>query len=164
MDPITPGDTEEAAATSADDLSASPGDGASPSPPVVGLGGSAGAIQALREFFAAMPPRPGMAFVVVLHLSREHESMLADLLQRVTALRVMKVTGTVAMEPDTVYVVPPGKVVPAGWLVMGVPAKPVRKMSEDEMEDIRRNAREYLALWQRDYRGNPSGWPGEPRQ
>jgi carbonic anhydrase/acetyltransferase-like protein (isoleucine patch superfamily) len=50
-------------------------------------------------------------------------------------------------------VVPPGKVVPAGWLVMGVPAKPVRKMSEEEQEDIRRNAREYLALWHRDYRG-----------
>jgi carbonic anhydrase/acetyltransferase-like protein (isoleucine patch superfamily) len=49
--------------------------------------------------------------------------------------------------------VPQGKVVPAGWLVMGVPAKPVRKMSEEEQEDIRRNAREYLALWHRDYRG-----------
>lgn len=49
--------------------------------------------------------------------------------------------------------VPPGKVVPAGWLVMGVPARPVRKMSPEELEDIRRNAREYLALWHRDYRG-----------
>ena len=49
--------------------------------------------------------------------------------------------------------VPPGKVVKAGWLVMGVPAKPVRQMSADELEDIRRNAREYVALWQRDYRG-----------
>jgi carbonic anhydrase/acetyltransferase-like protein (isoleucine patch superfamily) len=50
-------------------------------------------------------------------------------------------------------VVAPGKVVPAGWLVMGVPAKPVRRMSEAELEDIRRNAREYVELWQRDYRG-----------
>ena len=47
--------------------------------------------------------------------------------------------------------VPPGKVVPAGWLVMGVPAKPVRQMSPDELEDILRNAREYVALWRRDY-------------
>jgi carbonic anhydrase/acetyltransferase-like protein (isoleucine patch superfamily) len=47
--------------------------------------------------------------------------------------------------------VPPGKVVPAGWLVMGVPAKPVRRMSPDELEDILRNAREYVALWRRDY-------------
>jgi len=55
-------------------------------------------------------------------------------------------------------VVPEGKVVPAGWLVMGVPAKPVRRMSDEELEDIRRNAVEYLELWQRDYLGNPSGW------
>jgi carbonic anhydrase/acetyltransferase-like protein (isoleucine patch superfamily) len=48
-------------------------------------------------------------------------------------------------------VVPPGKVVPAGWLVMGVPAKPVRQMSTEELEDIKRNAREYEALWRRDY-------------
>jgi carbonic anhydrase/acetyltransferase-like protein (isoleucine patch superfamily) len=48
--------------------------------------------------------------------------------------------------------VPPGKVVPAGWLVMGVPARPVRKMSAEELEDIERNARDYLALWHRDYR------------
>ena len=48
--------------------------------------------------------------------------------------------------------VPPGKVVQAGWLVMGVPARPVRKMSAEELEDIKRNAREYLELWHRDYR------------
>jgi len=48
--------------------------------------------------------------------------------------------------------VPPGKVVPAGWLVMGVPAKPVRKMNAAELEDILKNARDYIALWRRDYR------------
>jgi len=47
--------------------------------------------------------------------------------------------------------VPPGKVVPAGWLVMGVPAKPVRKMNAVELEDILKNARDYIALWRRDY-------------
>ena len=48
--------------------------------------------------------------------------------------------------------VPPGKVVPAGWLVMGVPARPVRKMNAAELEDILKNARDYIALWHRDYR------------
>jgi carbonic anhydrase/acetyltransferase-like protein (isoleucine patch superfamily) len=65
-------------------------------------------------------------------------------------------TGAVVEEGAQVgagAVVPQGKVVPAGWLVMGVPAKPVRKMSEEEIEDIRRNAVEYLDLWHRDYRG-----------
>ena len=47
--------------------------------------------------------------------------------------------------------VPPGKIVPAGWLVMGVPAKPVRKMDAAELEDILKNARDYIALWRRDY-------------
>jgi carbonic anhydrase/acetyltransferase-like protein (isoleucine patch superfamily) len=47
--------------------------------------------------------------------------------------------------------VSPGTVVPAGWLVMGVPAKPVRQMTAEELEDIRENAREYVALWRRDY-------------
>jgi carbonic anhydrase/acetyltransferase-like protein (isoleucine patch superfamily) len=48
-------------------------------------------------------------------------------------------------------VVAPGKVVPAGWLVMGVPAKPVRQMSADELADIRGNAVEYVRLWREDY-------------
>src|SRR6266508_4479342 len=64
-------------------------------------------------------------------------------------------TGAVVEEGAQVgagALVPQGKVVPAGWLVMGVPAQPIRKMGEDELEDIRRNAREYLELWHRDYR------------
>jgi gamma-carbonic anhydrase len=48
--------------------------------------------------------------------------------------------------------VPPGKVVPAGTLVVGVPAKPVRQMTQADTDDILRNAREYLELWQREYR------------
>ncbi len=47
--------------------------------------------------------------------------------------------------------VPPGKVVRAGWLVMGVPAKPVRQMTPEELEDILRNAREYVDLWRRNF-------------
>lgn len=49
--------------------------------------------------------------------------------------------------------VPPGKVVPAGWLVMGVPAKPIRQMSEEERQDILRNASSYVELWHRDFKG-----------
>lgn len=48
--------------------------------------------------------------------------------------------------------VPAGKTVPAGWLVMGIPAKPVRKMSQEELDDIKRNAEEYFELWR-------SNWP-----
>ena len=52
--------------------------------------------------------------------------------------------------------VPQGKVVSAGTLVMGVPAKLIRQMSEAELEDMRWNAREYLELWQQSYRGGAS--------
>ncbi|AVS74748.1 PAS domain S-box protein [Paracidovorax cattleyae] len=107
MDEITPGPAEEAVAGAETGCAVASGEAALP---VVGLGGSAGAIQALRDFFAGMPSSPGMAFVVVLHLSPDHESMLAELLQRAATLRVRQVTGPVTMEADTVYVVPPRKV------------------------------------------------------
>ena len=77
--------------------------------PVVGLGGSAGSIGPLREFFSRMPPDSGMGFVVVLHLSPEHESTLAALLSNVTAMKVVQVTEEVKIEPNCVYVIPPGK-------------------------------------------------------
>jgi two-component system CheB/CheR fusion protein len=75
--------------------------------PVVGLGGSAGAIEALKVFFRAVPADTGMAFVVVLHLSPDHDSMLADVLQRETPMTVTKVTTTEPLEPNRVYVIPP---------------------------------------------------------
>jgi gamma-carbonic anhydrase len=66
-------------------------------------------------------------------------------------------------------VVPPGKVVPSGTLVMGVPAKPARQMNQADLDDILRNAREYLELWQREYRDAGSvavrgAAAGEPSQ
>ena len=77
--------------------------------PMVGLGGSAGAIPALQAFFEAMPPDSGLAFAVIVHLSAEHESMLAELLQHSTAMRVVQVRETAEAEPNVVYVIPPGK-------------------------------------------------------
>ncbi len=80
---------------------------------VVGIGASAGGLAALRGFFAAMPPDSGITFVVVVHLSPEHESMLAELLQSSSALPVTQVTARVQMMPNHVYVIPPGK-----WLLV----------------------------------------------
>ncbi len=75
----------------------------------VGIGASAGGIKALKEFFAAMPSDSGMAFVVILHLSQEHESHLAQILQSNTKMPVTQVTETVKVEPNKVYVIPPAK-------------------------------------------------------
>lgn len=76
---------------------------------VVGIGASAGGIKALREFFSLMPSDSGMAFVVILHLSQTHESNLAEILQRETAMKVEQVQQSVKIEPDHVYVIPPAK-------------------------------------------------------
>ncbi len=74
---------------------------------VVGIGASAGGLDALRTLFATVPPNPGVAFVVVVHLSPEHESHLDELLKPHTSLAVQQVNETVLLEPDHVYVIPP---------------------------------------------------------
>jgi two-component system, chemotaxis family, CheB/CheR fusion protein len=76
---------------------------------VVGLGASAGGIKALKEFFAQVPTDSGMAYVVILHLSPEHESRLSEVLQAATEVPVTQVRGSVRIEPNHVYVIPPNK-------------------------------------------------------
>ncbi|HEX8087284.1 MAG TPA: chemotaxis protein CheB [Blastocatellia bacterium] len=75
----------------------------------VGIGASAGGIKALEQLFERMPSDSGMAFVVILHLSPEFESNLAGVIQRWTAMPVIKVTERIKMEPNHVYVIPPVK-------------------------------------------------------
>ncbi|HEY2190597.1 MAG TPA: chemotaxis protein CheB [Caldimonas sp.] len=77
--------------------------------PMVGLGGSAGSIAALQGFFSAAPSDSGMAFVVVMHLSAEHESALAEIIQRTTSMPVQQVHDQAKVEANHVYVIPPGK-------------------------------------------------------
>jgi two-component system CheB/CheR fusion protein len=74
---------------------------------VVGLGASAGGVEALREFFAHVPAESGNAYVVILHLSPEHESQLAAVIQAVTPIPVMPVVERVRVEPNHIYVISP---------------------------------------------------------
>jgi two-component system, chemotaxis family, CheB/CheR fusion protein len=76
---------------------------------VVGLGGSAGSIEALKTFFSYMPEDSGLAFVVVLHLSPEYESHLEVVLQKWTSMPVIRVSEPIKVEANCVYVIPPGK-------------------------------------------------------
>jgi two-component system CheB/CheR fusion protein len=76
--------------------------------PVIGIGASAGGLEALLRFFEHLPARTGMAFVVILHLSPRHESNAADILQRTTRMTVTQVTQPTPVEVDHVYVIPPG--------------------------------------------------------
>lgn len=77
--------------------------------PVVGIGASAGGIPALQAFFQAMPADPGMAFVVVLHLSPKHASSLAQVLQQCTSMTVTTLQAPTPIERNHVYVIAPNK-------------------------------------------------------
>jgi two-component system CheB/CheR fusion protein len=74
--------------------------------PVVGIGGSAGALQAFSEFLASVPPDSGAAFVLVQHLEPTTKSLLPELLQRHTAMPVVRVKDGVPVEPNHIYVIP----------------------------------------------------------
>ncbi|HEY0789501.1 MAG TPA: chemotaxis protein CheB [Chthoniobacterales bacterium] len=76
---------------------------------VVGLGASAGGLDALNTFFSAMPPASGMAFVVVQHLSPDYKSQLVALLKRRTSMPVVQITDGMAVRANHVHVIPPNK-------------------------------------------------------
>jgi two-component system, chemotaxis family, CheB/CheR fusion protein len=75
--------------------------------PVVGIGASAGGIEAFHGFFKHMPADCGAAFVVLLHLPAERKSMLTDILSRWTTMRVVEGRDGIHLEPNCVYVPPP---------------------------------------------------------
>jgi two-component system CheB/CheR fusion protein len=77
--------------------------------PVVAIGASAGGLDALKKFFTAMSPDPGMAFVLVQHLDPTHESTLADLMSRYTPLKVVQAKDGMKVESDYLYIIPPNK-------------------------------------------------------
>ena len=77
--------------------------------PVVGMGGSAGSLTALQAFFGNLGEEIECAYVVVTHLSPEHESLLAEILQRSAEIPVVPVNEAVTMEGGHVYVMAPGK-------------------------------------------------------
>jgi two-component system CheB/CheR fusion protein len=76
---------------------------------VVGIGASAGGIQALKEFFTYVPADSGIAYVVILHLSPDHDSQLAQVLQVTAKIPVTQVLEKTKVEPNQVYVIPPNQ-------------------------------------------------------
>jgi len=77
--------------------------------PIVGIGASAGGLEAFELFFRACPMDSGMAFVLVSHLDPGHVSLLTEILQRSTAMPVVEALDQVAVEPNHVYVIPPNR-------------------------------------------------------
>jgi chemotaxis methyl-accepting protein methylase len=76
---------------------------------IVGLGASAGGLEALEQFLSHVPADSGMAFVVIQHLDPTYKGMLPELLQRVTPMVVFKAKSRMKVNPDCVYVIPPNK-------------------------------------------------------
>ncbi len=79
-----------------------------PSPvSIVGIGASAGGLEAFQELLQALPEDTGMAFVLVQHLAPKHESILSELLSKATKMPVIEVREGMAVQPNHVYVIPP---------------------------------------------------------
>src|SRR6187431_2435841 len=76
--------------------------------PIVGVGASAGGLEAFTEFLSALAPDTGMAFVLLLHLPPHHQSKLSEILGRVCPIPICEVHDRVAIEPNHVYVLPGG--------------------------------------------------------
>ncbi|HVI86612.1 MAG TPA: chemotaxis protein CheB, partial [bacterium] len=76
--------------------------------PVVGVGASAGGLEAFTQMLRALPVDTGMAFVLVQHLAPTHGSMLTEILSRATSMPVAEVQDQMPVEPNHVYIIPPG--------------------------------------------------------
>src|ERR1019366_8151389 len=77
--------------------------------PIIGIGASAGGLDALGLFFNNVPKNCGMAFVVIQHLDPDHVGILPELLQRTTEMKVFQVTDNLKVQANHVYVIPPNK-------------------------------------------------------
>jgi two-component system CheB/CheR fusion protein len=76
--------------------------------PIVGIGASAGGLEAYQEILRNLSAKPGMAFVFIMHLSPGHKSMLTELLARLTKMPVREIKNGMPIEVNHVYIIPPG--------------------------------------------------------
>jgi two-component system CheB/CheR fusion protein len=81
--------------------------------PVVGIGASAGGLDAVKTFLRSLPAKSGMAFVFIQHLSPDHESILPEILQKVAPFPVQTITDNIHLEQDNLYIIPQNKIVVA---------------------------------------------------
>jgi chemotaxis response regulator CheB len=77
--------------------------------PIVGIGASAGGLEALEQFLGHVPADSGMAFAIVQHLDPTRKGIMPELLQRATSMKVRQVTDRTRVRPNCVYVIPPNK-------------------------------------------------------
>lgn len=114
--------------------------------PIVGVGASAGGLEAFEQFFSNMPDECNMAFVVIQHLDPKYKGILPELIQRSTSMKVIQATNHLMVECNHVYVIPPNKcmTIANGYLFLFEPVEshglrlPIdyffRSLAEDQQE------------------------------
>lgn len=95
--------------------------------PVIGVGASAGGLDAFKRFLKAIPENSGMAYILVQHLDPAHESILSDLLQRVTKIPVHEITDNIKVKPDHIYIIPSNKLLTATDGILELSSRPPNK-------------------------------------
>ncbi len=98
--------------------------------PVVGIGASAGGLDAFKRLLKAVPENSGMAFVLVQHLDPNHESLLADLLQKVTSIPVLEISDDIKVEPDHIYIIPSNKMLIASDGILKLSPRPTKNKKD----------------------------------
>ena len=98
--------------------------------PVVGIGASAGGLDAFKKLLKAIPEDSGMAFVLVQHLAPTHDSLLPEILQKVTNIPVQVITDDIKVEPNHIYVIPSNKMMVATDGVLLLAPRPAKSKNE----------------------------------
>jgi len=98
--------------------------------PVVGIGASAGGLDAFKKLLKAIPEDSGMAYVLVQHLDPKHESMLPELLQKVTNIPVMEIADDIKVLPDHIYIIPSNKMLISNDGVLELTPRPEKNKNE----------------------------------
>ena len=137
--------------------------------PVVGIGASAGGLDAFKKLLKAIPENSGMAYVLVQHLDPNHESMLPELLQKVTQLPVIEITDDMKVQPDHIYIIPSNKMMVANDGVLELTPRETKKYERNlpidlffsSLADVHQNRAIGVVL--SGHRGNGSDDIGAPR-
>ncbi|MBC7888858.1 MAG: response regulator [Ferruginibacter sp.] len=98
--------------------------------PVVGIGASAGGLDAFKKLLKAIPENSGMAYILVQHLDPSRESMLPEILQKVTKITVSEITDDIKVAPDHIYIIPSNKMLLATDGILQLSPRPAKDKKE----------------------------------
>ncbi len=102
--------------------------------PIVGIGASAGGLDAFTQLLSHLPSDTGMAFVLVQHLSPDHESALPQILSRTTTMPVSEVTKRTRVEPNHIYVIPPNRELGYARGTLSLQPRPVKRAAHHPID------------------------------